>query len=239
MRFAFCGLLVILPDASAVCAGASATDDEANATCLSDPSNLLQASILHNRSGPADSPDDEQRARDKRVWEEIKAGDAMDVAAGGIGSLVVGAIKGDSGEELAKSALSTVLDLGVAAIAAKVPFVGPFVDIGITIFKDLVLGSTPPPPFMTEDDVKKMLEKFQVTVQEDTKRLIASDAFKEQVKTMKKLMDKYDTHLRSSKDPRMQPGKCKWCSNSEQHSLCASGLLGFPRHSYSGNWLDH
>lgn len=139
----------------------------------------------------------------------------LDIAAGGIGSLVVGAIKGDSGEELAKSALSTVLDLGVAAIAAKAPFVGPFVDIGITIFKDLVLGSQPPPAFMTENDVKAMLEEFQVTVQEDTKRLIANNAFKEQVKTMKNLMYKYDTHLRSSKDPGWIIGKMNFLLESE------------------------
>ncbi|CAE7548606.1 DNAJB8 [Symbiodinium sp. CCMP2592] len=156
MRLAFGGLLVILPHASAVCAGASAAEDTAGPNCNLDK--RPQQPALHNRSGPADSPDD----RDKRVWEEIKAGDAMDIAAGRISSLVVGAIKGDSGDKLAKSALSSVLDLGVAAISAKAPFVGPFVDIGITIFKDLVLVSSPPPPLMTEDDVKKMLEKFQV-----------------------------------------------------------------------------
>ena len=138
----------------------------------------------------------------------------------------MGAIKGDSGEKLAKSALSTVLDLGVAAISAKAPFVEPFVDIGITIFKDLVLGSSPPPPFVTEDEVKKMLEKFQVTVQEDTIRLIANDAFKAQVKAMKRLMDKYDTHLRSSKDAWMQPehaDSCQTLDSIHYPLLCCSG----------------
>ena len=66
MRLAFCGLLVILPGASASCTGAEAADDTADPSCNldSDPSNLLQA--LHNRSGSADSPEDEQRERDKR-----------------------------------------------------------------------------------------------------------------------------------------------------------------------------
>ena len=119
-RLAFCGLFVILAGASAA---GTADDPDPSCNLDSDPSNLLQA--FHNRSSAADAPDD-RNSMDMKVWQEIKDGDAMDIAAGGIGSLVVGAINGESGEELGKAALSTILDLGVAAIAAKAPFVGPF-----------------------------------------------------------------------------------------------------------------